>query len=362
MNRNLFIRYLRIVICLSVISTGTAYSNDYQEMLPEGFQWLEIRGNSEKSHIEAVGTAINFQDWPKTEIRRTAPEISKSLLSKPERITRQNISYEAITFGGNTWALCSQSWDCLEKNTEPLPMKLPPGRKEELLAHVSAEKRNDPNWVEKYLQRKLERHRKSKMFNITGQLTVKLCLAPSSQAAQEYSLYRMTSGTLPTEALAFMYASAKHPEGLGTISFLTESRNKDAVKIIFVRDNICVDIRADGNLVDEALVLAYKIDAKLINQSTLTYQQLLSNRPTVTIASVADKAKINGRRTVSYDAAAPVGQKIIRIIASVDGKNEAAKKGKIHLANKKGKVSVKVTAITNELLANTSEREVVVSE
>lgn len=362
MDRNLFIRYQQIVICLIMIIAGKAYGNDYQQTSPEGFKWLEIQRDYEKSRIEAVETAVNFQDWPKTEIRRTAPEIDKSLISKPELITRQNISYQAISFGGSTWGQCSQSWDCLEKNTEPLPTKLPPGRKEKLLAHVSAEKRNDPEWVEKYLQRKLERHRKSKEFDVAGQLSVKMCLAPNSEAAQEYLLYGMTSNTLPTEAVAVMYAKARQPEGLGTISFLIESRNKGSVKIIFARDNVCVDIRGDGNLSDEALTLAYKIDAKLVKQPTLTYQQLLSRRPTVTVAPIADRAKVNGRRTVSYDATAPTGQKIIRTIASVDGENEAAKEGKIYLADKKGKVPVKITAITNELLADTIERELTVNE
>ena len=248
------------------------------------------------------------------------------------------------------------SWDCLIKNDKEVAAELPAERKKKILSKISAEKRRDKAFVDDYLKRKLERYRKSKKYRLDGQMSVEVVLAPSSRAAQEYLLAAMTENTMPTEDLANIYAAAKGREQLGNVSFLTESRDKNDIHIRFVRDNICLNIWANGTLAVQALPLARKIDAEIARQAVFTYQQLLEQRPYVTIGTKPD-AKV---KTISCDVSVLAGQKIVRLEASINGQSALFKDMKIHLLAKKGPLKVKLTAITQQLLANSFERELVV--
>jgi len=97
----------------------------------------------------------------------------------------------------------------------------------------------------------------------------------------------------------------------------------------------------------------------LVKQPPLTYQQLLGRRPSITIANAAQTTS-RRYKTVSYDISVPAGKKVVSVRAYVNGKNKSAKDGKIFIGEKKGKVKVKLTAITSELLASSFERELII--
>jgi hypothetical protein len=363
MKTNIVTHRFLTVIFLSLVAAGITHGTQPANEPPIRFQWLNVGPSFEAARVDAVGKAIGFQNWPQTDVRYVAPMIDKSLLLHPELITRELSTYDIVYFGKTPWGICKWSCGHLNENPEPLPTEIPPDRKENLLAHLTPEERDDPNFVEKYLSRKLDSYRQSKKYHLDGSINIWICLAPSSQAAQEYLLHTMTQNSMPTEALAIGYASDKRPEDLGTISFLTESTHKDDIRIKFVRNNICLNIRADGCFATEALPLARKIDAMLLAQQPLTHEQLLARRPVVTISSDVDKVRMNGCRTVSYNISVPSGQDIVCARASCrEGQYQAAKDGKITLPDKMGKVKVKLIAITHELLTNTFEREVIIPE
>ena len=309
--------------------------------------------------LNAIAQRVNIKKWPTTDILRGAPEINKSLLTKPGLITRENISYGAGPFADETGVggVGEWSWNRLVKNTKPLPTDLPAERKENLLAHLSPKLRNDPNFVEEYLRRKLERYRKSKIYRVVGSMRVSVCLAPNSVAANEYLIYVKGWSSLPTEAIVWAFLESKRLEGLGTIGFLSPPN------VMFVRDNIAVVIDARGELASEAVPLARKIDSLIKKQPVLTYQQLLARKPSITIAERVENTEVAGQKTVSYKVSSPEGQKIVNVRAYVDGKATGLKDGKVRIAGKKeGKVKVRLTATTSELVSNTVESEVIIDE
>ena len=349
---------LTIAIWLIVISVGPTHSNEFKKEPYIKFQSYPMP--TDIVRVDTVGKALDFDNWPQTKVRHVAPPIDKTLLSNPDLVTRQSTYYHAVPFGQDPWGQCNWSWGRLVKNTDPLPTDLPAERKAHLLERMSPEKRNDPNFVAEYLKRKLDGYRISKTYRREGKMDVYLCIAPDSRAAQEYMLAVMTSGTLPTGAVASMYSLNKQPESLGTNSFLTESSNKDDITVTFVRDNVYLNIRGNGCFAVEVLPLARKIDAMLVKQPPLTYQQLLGRRPSIKIAANAAQTTSRRYKTASYDVSVPAGKKVVNVRAYVNGKNKSAKDGKIFIGEKKGKVKVKITAITSELLASTFERELII--
>ena len=184
-------------------------------------------------------------------------------------------------------------------------------------------------------------------------------MAPNSRAAQEHLLLGIVTNSLSTDALVDIYSSARRPEGLGVIAFLTEGSKGSDVSIRFVQDNVHVKMRARGCFASEAVSLAWKVEAMLSGPSPLTYEELLARRPVVTIAPQVDEVATQamGQRRVSYDISVPAGEEVMWVWASVDGQHVMAKDGKVHLEGREGRFIVRVSAISSELLANTFERE-----
>jgi len=363
MKRNTLIWNWLSVFCLTIIAYGlTEGAETSNKASTIRFESLPIYPGFNAARVDAVGKAIGFQNWPQTEVRRIGLVISKSLLSRPELITRESTSYSHVPFDQVPWGTFEWSCQCLVESNEPLPTELLPERKARLLEHLSSEKRNDPNFVEEYLKRKLDRYRKSKKYCLNGEMDVELCLGPSSRAAQEYMLVIMTENTMPTEGVVSMYTHAKRPKRLGTVSFLTESTKKDDIRVKFVRDNIFLNIRGNGCFADEVLPVAYKIDAMFIRQPALTYEQLLARRPSIKIAANAVKSTTADHFTAPYNVSAPEGANIVSVKAYVDGESTWFEDGRIVIRGKKGKVKVKLTATTSELLSNSFEREVIVPD
>lgn len=358
MKQNILTSMLTVAIWLIVISVGLTHSTEFK--IEPNIKFQSYPMPTDFGCVDAVGKALDFDKWPQTKVRHVAPPIDKTLLSNPDLVTRQSTYYHAVPFGQDPWGQCNWSWGRLVKNTEPLPTDLPAERKARLLERMSPEKRNDPNFVAEYLKRKLDGYRMSKTYRSEGQMDVYLCIAPNSRAAQEYMLAVMTHNTLPTGAVVSMYSRAKRPESLGTKSFLTESSNKDDIRVKFVRDNVFLKISGNGCFADEVLQLARKIDTLLVKQPPLTYQQLLGRRPSITIAANAAQTTSRRYKTVPYDISVPAGKEVVSVRTYVNGKNASAKDGKIFIGEKKGKVKVKLTAITSELLANSFERELII--
>jgi hypothetical protein len=349
-------KYLTVMsLTMILVSLATGSESEGQSVVK--FHSLRLSPGFDKMRANAVGKAVAFEDWPQTEARRVAPMIDKSLTSNPNLITRESIAYTYVHFDDQPWGKAMCSWDSLIEDGKPLPAELPPELKRKLLAEIPVERRKDATFVDRYLKRKLERYQKSQKYRLEGQMSIEVLLAPSCRAAQEYMLTRMTENTMPTDALAKLYATAERPENLGTVGFLTESRKKDDVHVRFARDNVCLNIWANGCLAEEALPLARKIDAMIPKQPTFTYPQLTAQRPSVMI-----DVELEDKRMVSYDASAPAGQEIVRVEAFIDGQNVVAKDGKIHLADKRGTIKVNLIAITRQLLANSFERDLIIDK
>ena len=163
--------------------------------------------------------------------------------------------------------------------------------------------------------------------------------------------------SLPIEAIAHEFSESKRWEGLGTIGFVAPPM------VMFARDNIAVVIDARGKLAREAVPLALKIDSLIKKQPVLTYEQVFARRPSITIGERAEKTDLAEQETVSYEVSAPKGQNIVSVRAYVDGRQTGVKDGKVYIVGKKeGKVKVKLTATTSELLCRSVEQEVIIGE
>jgi hypothetical protein len=317
-----------------------------------------------KPYLDRIIQKVGIENWPKTSILRTAPNIDKSLLSKPKLITRESISRgltvfadETLVGGGGRWSL-----DCVVKNPDPLPKELPEKRKAWLLEHMPLRIRNDPNLFKAYMARKLNDYKKSMMYRIKGSMEVDLCLAPNPHAACEYLIYYHRGCSIPAEAIARQFSESKRLKNLGTIAF--GENWKGFSKIMLVRDNIAMVIDARGELASEALSLAQEIDELIRRQPALTHEQLLARRPSITIAPKAEKTLAEGQWAVSFDTSAPAGQEIVDVRSYVDGQLSGIEDHRVVITNKKKgqSVRVKVITTTSELLTNATERQVTIPE
>jgi hypothetical protein len=307
MKTNILFQKFLMIICLSVMAVGLIHAAETEP--PTIFQWLKLTPGSETGRLEAVAGAVEFQKWPQTEVRYLAPSVGKSLLLKPDLVNHEFTSYGIIQFGSDYWG-----------------------------------------------QRRLKCRRLVEN-RLEGEMFVRISLAPNSRAAQEYMLNVMTANAMSTEGLVSIYSTAEQPQSLGSVSYLVGSQAKNDVCVLFVRANLCISIRGNGCFADEALPLARKIDYALVSQSPLGYQQLIARRPNVAIGS-----KAPDENTIPYDVSVPHKQKIVRVSAPLDGQNAANKDGTISLRGKTGSVSVKLIAVTDELLANFSEKELTIYE
>ncbi len=299
-----------------ILATVIIFSNRLTVEAAEDFRLFKMV-SGERERLTSIGKKSGLEKWPKSNILRTSPRIDKSLLLNPGLITRENISYPPGLFiEGTQGVLCEWHWDYFIKNPDPLPTDLPEEQKKWLLEHIPSGVKKDPNLIKEYLDKNVERYRKSKEDRLVGSIFMKVCVALDSQTANEYLIYDLAMTQLPNEAVEYYFSSARNRlEGLGTIAFSGPIR--------FVRDNIAVIIDARGELAGEALPLAQKIDALIQQQPVLTYQQLLARRPAITIAKepeVVYSFKDSYRRWgVPVKVWAPDGQEIVWIGAWIDG-------------------------------------------
>ena len=302
-----------IIICL--VLTALSLSNAAVSENEEGitFQALTIHSGFDFARAQALGKALDFQNWPQTNVFRVAPSVDKSMLQRPDLVTREGKSYNTVQFGQDSWGWCKWWASYVTKiDLASLPNELPTDRKNEFLARLPEKVRNDPNQVEKLLQRMLERHRDAMQKYLEGSITVEIVVTPSSVAAQEYLLSRMIENTIPIEGLIGMYSSSEKSSEIGNLNFINTGR--DNTKLIkFIRNNIVVNIDARGQFSTEAFPLAQKIDSAIKQQSPLTYQQLLSRRPSPAIAANIVQKRIDGQRSIPYSITVPNNRSIGKI-------------------------------------------------
>jgi len=353
---NNFTRKIVVVVCLT-LAVLTLSNGAEQGEGNVDFHGLKSRHFSRS--LEKIYKEVDANNWPKTSILRKGLMVYKTMLTNENLVTRGKVSCSDESFGGKEWfgGVCKFNWDRFVKNTEPLPTDLPPERKQHLLERMKPEKRNDPNFVEEYLARKLEAHRKSKMYKETGFIRGRIYVTPDSEAANASLVRDWGSCTLPTQIIVSQFAESNKNASLGTVSFVVNGR------IAFVRDNIAVTIDARGEFADEGLELAKKIDNLIQQQPALTYEQLMARRPVITIASKAKKGKYD-TSTVDFEATAPAGVEIESVKAFDGDKPLPIENGKIKLGykEKKGKKKIKVTAVSDELLCSTIEKDVIIDD
>lgn len=335
---------IAIIMCINIYAGG---SNDVFKMYKR-----------ESISINAISTAkrVGLEKWPKSNNLRSSPKIDKSLLSKPDLITRERIEYNSDLFIDNAKGVsCTYYWERFIDNPSP-PTELPEDAKASLLEHMPANIKNDSKLLNEYLKQNFERYKKSKSKIESGHLRIEICVAPDSQSANEY-IVMCTSGTqLPKEITELRLSSNSRLEGLGTIAFSNP--------IMFIRDNIAVLVYAQGEFATEGFPLAKKIDELIQKQPALSSQQIQARRPIVSISSNAEK-DADENKTVAFKVTPLEGQEIIDIKAYVDDNIAAIKSGKILIqgdAKTKKVIKVKIVAITSELLVNVQEIEVSVPQ
>ncbi|MBA7660106.1 hypothetical protein ES703_68105 [subsurface metagenome] len=275
------------------------------------FHWIDINTLEPMGpQLIKIAKHVNIDRWPQSNVRRTAPLFDVSLLDRPTRASRVNNSFSFLLLRDGVWGY--QDWH----------------------GDDGAGKKN---W-----------------------LWVRIYLSPHSQAAHEICMLG-TMTPLPAESWIWHYSKASGPNDLGDLSFDRFSSSRTGRTVEFFCDNLYVKIRGTGVFVDEVLPLAYKLDKLIQQRPALTYEQLLARRPKVVIHNYDPKVRTHlGGKALRYTATSPAGTRIIRTHAKVNGAFAGAADGFIDLARQEGPISAELTAITNELLANTTRREMVI--
>ena len=123
----------------------------------------------------------------------------------------------------------------------------------------------------------------SKLMEIKGSMRVKMVAAPSARAAQEWLILDSAASSMPTEEIAAGYAKANRVEGLGDIGF-----GRGSI-VRFVRGNIGVFVRGEGEWANAAAGLAAKIDAAVVKEAAVA--DLKGARPVVTAGALRKAAE-----------------------------------------------------------------------
>ena len=170
-----------------------------------------------------------------------------------------------------------------------------------------------------------------------------------------------TMTPLPSEAWIWHYSKATGPNDLGDLSFDRFSSSRTDRRVEFFRDNLYVDIRGTGVFLDEVLPLARKLDNLIKQQPVLTYEQLLARRPKVVIHNYDPNVRTRlGGKALRYTAPGPVDTQVVWVHATHNGVFSGAADGLIYLNKQEGPACIEFTAITDELLASTTNRKMVI--
>jgi hypothetical protein len=317
-----------IIVCLSVRALAESKIGNSALVEPNS-----IDGFFDRT-MEIVGKAVDFENWPQSEKLRVAPTISRELLLHPESVNAEFISCSTPLTESDTTA---SGWTWYRRT---LPTK---------------ESLSDS--LDRLFRRVLHRPQPPKRYQYLGSIGVRLVVGTSSRSVQKNMLSRMSASNMGASAIAASWIRRKGPEGLGDVSFV---RNNE--EVMFVHDNIFVEVQAGGCFAGEAIQLAYKIDQLIQKQPAYTYEQLVARRPTIVLGQNVEKTISRDIWTISYNVSAPVGVEIMDVKAYVDDRSACIEDGKIHLTRvRKGwTIKLKVTATTDELLSSAIEKEITI--
>lgn len=176
----------------------------------------------------ALAGALSFPEWRGQSGLYPVPEVGRALFDEPAALSEAVSSCTAVRFSNEPWDRCVWSWSV-------------PGES-------------------------------------GAALDLEITLAPSARAAQEYLLTTLADNTMPTEVLVKLYGAARQPASVGDVAFLVEPENGSEARLSFTRANVAFRIRAFGALRGEALVLAQRLDEKLLGQQPLTLEQLRAQK------------------------------------------------------------------------------------
>jgi len=329
-------------VCGTAWGQGLSRVNNRHELMATAEQFA-----SEQVIIQAS----NMAKWPKSDRVTVAPLINRSLLPGADLITDEQRSYSVIFLDKKSCAVLNLNWRRLEKSKELLPTQLPEEMRKGLedqpeIMNLSEAER------QRYFDKKLELYRQSKAIDVTGTLDVKVAAADSPSAAHEWLIYESIEWNSLASTKVVVDQFTNKIESLGDIAFTYESRAKDDRTIRMARGNIAVVIRGNGVFVDEVKKLAVKIDAAIAKEPAVA--DLNTMRPKVTVGTIRESTAAKYRQNaLPLNVAAPHGQEIVRIKATIDGDEASVTDGEVLLGTNKGQLNFTIHVITDRLMVTT---------
>jgi hypothetical protein len=266
---------------------------------------LAAKEGFDQARLQALAEALDFATWPRPEARFVAPAISRALLARPDLLTGASHACTTVGYDDGLWGRCDWNW------------------------------------------RQVQRSREMDRSQVLGNISVEVALGPSARAAQEYLLTSLAGNMLPIEALVAAYGAAEKPAGLGDVAYHLIFRDGTDQRLHFVRNNVYVGVRAEGAFATQTLSVARAVDARVVSQQPLSYEQLVARRPTVSLERPRAGA-------IGYRLSPRVGQRVITTLARINGQQIAVGRGRVPLPDREAELDVEVITITGELLVGTS--------
>lgn len=305
----------------------------------------------QKAYVELTQKIVH-PEIPDSHLYRLGITMNENILDIPEMATHKSALFGISTCKDKEWIGGQSSFNAhdLVINPEPLPTELPEDMKLTLIELYRESGKTEAE-IEAFLAKKLASYRKSKENLVKGQLDISIVNTPSVQAAFDYLLSQAVISSLPLEAIAAEFSEKVKVDDLGTIAYARGGI------VRFIRDNIAVVIRGEGEFSREALDIARKIDAELLKQPLLTYEQLQARCPKLHV-NPGGKIPETEIPLLEYSVEAPAGVSAGVSELKINGKNRGLQDHKIILEEKPKTVYVEAVVVSEELLVSTYEAEI----
>lgn len=316
---------------------------------------FEMPNVFQSRYVELVH-ALKFPEIPQSSLYRQGITVDESILRSSDMATRKSHAIGESGCKDKSWIGGSFSFkaDYVVNNPEPLPTELPEERRIHLIEKCREWGKTETETNE-YLEKTLESYRKSKEKIVKGQIEICIVNTPSPKAAFEYLVVDASNCSLMDELIIIQFGDESKVSGLGTAGYCRGGI------VRFIRDNIAVVIRGDGEFSREAMDIAQKIDAALLQQPLLTYEQLQARCPRLHIGP--------GKKTVEtdipfleYSVESPAGVQAWARDIKINGQSRSRQDHKIYLEEKPQMVQVQAVIVSEELLVSTYEAEIEVPQ
>jgi len=355
-----------LMIYSFVVWTASLGLGDQNSTDNEGLCSYKIPRSTFKSY-KALADTIRFPEIQENNLYRLGTTVDETILDNIEKVTRKSTALGQGYFTDKRWIGGTSGFNAIivVNNSNPLPTELPAERRKYILDKCREWGKSDLE-TEEYLAIKLESYRKSLKNVVKGQLSVRIVNAPSAKAAFEFLLVDAGKSNMVTGAIAAGFDEKYKIHGLGTLSY----NQGDCVR--FIRDNIAVVISANGEFKDQAVDIAKKIDAMLLKQSLLTYDQLQARCPQVTFTHKrhkVDRPSDSKPDDIFCDISVPSGINYVIPETKIEGTDGTLGilDGRKHLyyddrrEDKTKPLRVEMTVVTDELLVTRVSRDLEVS-